>query len=368
MDESECVDFVPQSLPQSQNGFEGFEKRLEISFVEPPIFKDPQGLGLRALTRSEINSILEPACCTIVSQLSNSELDSYVLSESSLFVYPFKIILKTCGTTRLLLSINPILNLAESLSLSVFAVKYSRGAFLFPNDQHAPHKNFTDEVSVLNYHFAHLHPEAYVIGDAKAHKSWHVYHANTGATSTLTVEICMTGLKKEKARVFFKEWGGSKMTEMSGVSGIIPSHVICDFEFDPCGYSMNGIDGVAFSTVHVTPEDGFSYASYEAQGLDPDSVGFGPLVNRVLKCFGPSEFSVAVTCFAGAAWWAMESADVEGYWCENVVKQRVLGKGCVVYRTYSAKGRGCGVHALNKVMIESSKEMMKMEEVVVSAK
>ncbi|KAF7813035.1 S-adenosylmethionine decarboxylase proenzyme-like [Senna tora] len=152
--------YDPNPPPPSPIGFEGFEKRLEITFCEPPIFKDPHGQGLRALTHSQLDSILEPACCTIVSQLSNVEFDSYVLSESSLFMYPLKIILKTCGTTKLLLSIKPILDLADSLSLSVFAVKYSRGSFIFPNYQHAPHRSFCEEVTVLNDHFGHLDSKA----------------------------------------------------------------------------------------------------------------------------------------------------------------------------------------------------------------
>ncbi|KAF5199603.1 S-adenosylmethionine decarboxylase proenzyme [Thalictrum thalictroides] len=53
-------------IPQSAIGFEGFEKRLEINFSEAPIFVDPQ--GLRALTRAQIDSILDAARCTIVSQ------------------------------------------------------------------------------------------------------------------------------------------------------------------------------------------------------------------------------------------------------------------------------------------------------------
>ncbi|XP_061347501.1 S-adenosylmethionine decarboxylase proenzyme-like [Gastrolobium bilobum] len=374
---------VIENQAQSPIGFEGFEKRIEISFREPLIFKDPQGVNLRSLTRSQLNSILEPACCTIVSHFSNAELDSYVVSESSLFVYPFKIILKTCGTTKLLLSINPILHLAASLSLSVLAVKYSRGTFLFPNYQFAPHRCFSDEVAVLNDHFPHLHAKPSVIGDpANPNRNWHIYSAcrvdatshdvRTTTTTTNNVEMCMTGLDRDKARVFFKESGGGKMTEMSGMSEIIPSHVICDFEFDPCGYSMNGIEGAAFSTVHVTPEDGLSYASYEAEGFDPESIGFGPLVSRVLRCFRPTEFSIAVTCKAGAEGWAMWDADVEGYYCESVVKQERPGKVCIVYRTYSPKGRGCAVRMPKKATIKCCKEMememvMLSEEVVVSA-
>jgi Adenosylmethionine decarboxylase len=33
--------------------------------------------------------------------------------------------------------------------------------------------------------------------------------------------------------------------------------------FEPCGYSMNGMDGAQASTIHITPELGFSYASVE---------------------------------------------------------------------------------------------------------
>ncbi|KAJ7955692.1 S-adenosylmethionine decarboxylase proenzyme [Quillaja saponaria] len=372
----------PTPPPPSPIGFEGFEKRLEISFCEPSVFTDPQGLGLRALTRSQLDSILEPACCTIVSQLSNTEFDSYVLSESSLFVYPLKIILKTCGTTKLLLSIKPILELAESLSLSVFAVKYSRGNFIFPNYQPAPHRNFSDEVSVLNDYFGHLNSKAFVIGyPARPNRNWHIYSASKEVTkltslmknqrNVITLEICMTGLDREKASVFFKKSGeeyntADKMTKLSGICGIIPEHVICDFEFDPCGYSMNGINGSAFSTVHVTPEDGFSYASYEAMGFDPDSTKFEPLVKRVLNCFSPAEFSVAITCDSGPNRWGTWNDEVEGYSCENVVEQELPGGGCIVYQTFSAKGRGCALRAPKKPSMKCCMEEMLTEEEVVS--
>ena len=361
--------------PPSPIGFEGFEKRLEISFSEPSIFKDPQGLGLRALTRPQIDSILEPARCTIVSNLSNSEFDSYVLSESSLFVYPFKIVIKTCGTTKLLLSIPPILELAESLELAVVAVGYSRGSFIFPNYQPAPHRNFTEEVAALNKYFGDMNTQAYVIGDpAVPNRNWHIYSAvindvkklNPASTDVITLEMCMTGLDRDKASVFYKkseDYTGREMTKLSGISDIIESHVICDFDFDPCGYSMNGIEGSTYSTVHVTPEDGFSYASYEAMGIDPEAIGFEPLVKRVLKCFGPSEFSVAVTCGGGAHHsWEMGCADVEGYTCENVVKQELPGGGCLVYLTYSEKAKASEGRTATKAVMHCWKEFVVEEE------
>ncbi|KAI9191893.1 hypothetical protein LWI28_015109 [Acer negundo] len=333
--------------PPSPIGFEGYEKRLEIAFSVPSFFTDPSGLGLRVLTRPQIDSFLELAQCTIVSQLSNSEFDSYVLSESSLFIYPYMIIIKTCGTTKLLSSVPRIVELAESLSLGACSVKYSRGCFIFPNYQPAPHRSFSEEVSVLNDYFSHLNSKAYVVGDPNfTNRNWHIFSASKEKTSgddVVTVEMCMTGLDRKKAAVFFKRSrekfdssaGAGEMTKMSGINEIIPGHVICDFEFDPCGYSMNGIEKYAYSTVHVTPEDGFSYASYEAMGFDPGSVRLEPLVKRVLKCFEPKEFSVAVTCNGGSQWWATEEADVEGYAVENIVKQELPGGGLLVYKMYS---------------------------------
>ncbi|TYI79236.1 hypothetical protein E1A91_D05G008800v1 [Gossypium mustelinum] len=353
-------------LPPSPIGFEGFEKRLEITFFDPPAFNDPNGYGLRALSRAQIDSILEPACCTIVSQISNSNFDSYVLSESSLFIYPNKIILKTCGTTKLLLSIPPILQLSNSISLTVSRVNYSRGSFIFPDHQPSPHRNFSEEVAMLNGYFTDFITEAYIIGNPKLqNRSWHIYSAVPKSSppfvedqrAEITLEMCMTGLNREKAGVFYKKSGDEnhsarEMTKLSGIADIIPSHVICDFEFDPCGYSMNGIDGLAYSTVHVTPEDGFSYASYEFMGLDLETIKLEPLVKRVLTCFGPKEFSVAITCNGGVPVWFMEVADVEGYISQYTVKQELPGGGCVVYRTYSSVGERCMVRIPTKLTMQ----------------
>ncbi|ONK70499.1 uncharacterized protein A4U43_C05F34340 [Asparagus officinalis] len=326
-------------------GFEGFEKRLEITFSEAPLFVDPHGLGLRALSRAQIDSILDLAFCTIVSQLSNKDFDSYVLSESSLFVYPYKIILKTCGTTKLLMSIPRILELASEISLTLMSAKYSRGTFIFPGAQPSPHRSFSEEVSTLDQFFGKLSSggNAYVIGDpASPNRNWHIYYAtNKPELPMLTLEMCMTGLNTEKASVFFKSnpelSQTMKMTELAGISNIIPEMEICDFEFEPCGYSMNAICGPAESTIHVTPEEGFSYASYEAMGFDPMKLDFGALIERVLDCFGPTDFSVAVTIFGGrglAGPWG-KSVNVDGYKSIDTVEQELAGGGLLIYQSFS---------------------------------
>lgn len=39
-------------------GFEGYEKRLEISFFEPGVFVDPDGKGLRSLSKFQLDEVL----------------------------------------------------------------------------------------------------------------------------------------------------------------------------------------------------------------------------------------------------------------------------------------------------------------------
>ncbi|KAF2321408.1 hypothetical protein GH714_041000 [Hevea brasiliensis] len=302
---------VNMAMAVSAIGFEGYEKRLEISFFELGIFVDPEGKGFRSLSKSQLDEILGPAECTIVDSLSNDHVDSYVLSESSLFVYPYKIIIKTCGTTKLLLAIPPILKLADTLSLKFFG-KLGTGS------------------------------KAYIMGGIDSPQKWHMYSASA-ADSTIscdhvyTIEMCMTGLDREKASVFYKTQSASAstMTIDSGIRKILPDSKICDFDFDPCGYSMNAIEGAAISTIHVTPEDGFSYASFETVGYDPKGVSLNQVIDRVLVCFQPSQFSIAVhASVAGEQLAETCSLDVKGYSRgERSLEELGMG-GSVLYQKF----------------------------------
>ena len=76
--------------------FEGSEKRISVFFsaaaavaggAAPCGAAVPPG-GLRMLSRAQLDGMLDLAACQIVSSRSNEAFDAYVLSESSLFVYP----------------------------------------------------------------------------------------------------------------------------------------------------------------------------------------------------------------------------------------------------------------------------------------
>lgn len=98
---------LPESSPETSDTetlcsdvFEGPEKKLEVFFS-----RGEDNGGLRRFQQDTWSGMLADAACTILHQESNKEFDAYLLSESSMFVYPDRLILKTCGTTTLLLAL-----------------------------------------------------------------------------------------------------------------------------------------------------------------------------------------------------------------------------------------------------------------------
>ncbi|KAH7443798.1 hypothetical protein KP509_02G051300 [Ceratopteris richardii] len=288
---------------ENTKDFEGVEKRLQLDF-----FANEREAGLRALSRQDIERILMVAKCNIVSELSDCEVDTYVLSESSLFIYPFSLILKTCGTTKLLDTVPVVLGFAAQLNLQVKCCKYSRSTFIFPEEQSYPHGDFSQEIEYLDSFFGGLKAgsKAYVLGDPDAAQNWHIYVAAASVLESselaeiswpiYTLEICMRDLDRSSARNFYRINcnDASEMTQRSGITKLLPKSKICDYVFDPCGYSMNAVESDAISTVHVTPEEGFSYASFEMMGYNSGDSEFQILINKVLHCFKPAICSIAI--------------------------------------------------------------------------
>lgn len=101
------------------------------------VFKPTSGPddGLRSLSREQLDFLCTQAKCTILSSISNSYIDAYVLSESSLFIYKSRFIMKTCGTTTLLRCLSSLLQFADALGMELTWVGYSRKNLLFPSAQ-----------------------------------------------------------------------------------------------------------------------------------------------------------------------------------------------------------------------------------------
>jgi hypothetical protein len=167
----------PSPTPEYIPGcFEGPEKTMEVCFI--PGIGDAD--GLRKLTRKQLDFLCTEAKCSILSKISSSYMDAYVLSESSLFIYKHRYIMKTCGTTTLLHCLDSLLRFADELKMELMWVGYSRKNLLFPTQQAWPHSNFGDEIEYLNSNKMlqdRLNGVAHILGPV-TRDHWFVYVAD----------------------------------------------------------------------------------------------------------------------------------------------------------------------------------------------
>lgn len=357
--------------------FEGPEKLLELWFA-PSVEALPEcqramaerhvtlggRLGLRRVPKSTWEGMLELVKCKTLSIETNAEVDAFLLSESSMFVYPHKVILKTCGTTTLLLGLERLLRIAkatlfdeESLSLQSSSVSstmlaaalageadgkmlgsyvqrvfYSRKSFMFPEKQQGPHRDWELETQWLDQYFDH--GAAYTVGKMNG-DHWLLYMAQRTETDEApifsrvprvigddsTLEILMTELSPRVSQRFFFDAKddcdsdrahelGAQLSHDMGLSGLFAHTQLDAFAFEPCGYSANALvpasphHSSGYWTVHVTPEPGSSYASFETNvaldcegGMDDvrgDLAHVPALVQRVVQMFEPGSFTLTL--------------------------------------------------------------------------
>ncbi|VDN07664.1 unnamed protein product [Thelazia callipaeda] len=271
------------------------EKLIEIWFD-----KDQDGAkSLRNIPYAELVVMLDIADCHILHSRSNGCMDSYVLSESSMFVSNFRIILKTCGTTRLLHAVERILQLAKVYCNmdNVISVFYSRKNFMQPGQQPFPHSSFETEVDYLEKYFPG--GSAYYIGPQRK-DCWFLYTMVVPKAAfpfpEHTLEILMTELPEDVLSVFttIVSKDGKDCRMKSAINTIIPLDTIVHEElFNPCGYSLNGLipKSDQYITIHVTPEPNFSYVSFET---NQNTLNLCEQMLEVVEIFRPKKFLLTI--------------------------------------------------------------------------
>ncbi|KAK3328145.1 S-adenosylmethionine decarboxylase [Cercophora scortea] len=250
----------------SSNAFEGPEKLLEVWFAPsakslPATAKEH---GLKAVDSAIWEGMLDLVNCKVLSIVKSDNVDAYLLSESSMFVFPHKLILKTCGTTTLLLGLHRLLRIAAAdagfpfhnaksvediqAAATPYRVFYSRKSFLFPDKQRGPHRSWKSEVQYLDDMFEN--GSAYMVGKMNG-DHWYLYITSpnviltpprtpdssngctptrtlkipTGVTSPVlstlesnndeTLEILMTDLDPENAKQFYLEEASAVATKQA---------------------------------------------------------------------------------------------------------------------------------------------------------
>jgi len=350
-------------------GFEGSEKRVELDFY--PSKSSSYGQGLRHFTRDQLDELMTLAQCEIVSHTPSQTFDAYVLSESSLFVYAHKLVIKTCGTTKLLGCVERLLEFAGALLMHLRRVKYTRASYKFPEVQPFPHQSFEQEIQYLDQHFSPVlgsKGSAYVLGDSQDGLQWHVYVADAEAEGSTeahnartTVEICMTGLSQDSVAPFWhKNNGGNAVwaTKASGIRDLLAKSKIDDFAFEPCGYSMNGLEGDSFNTIHITPEDGFSYASLELCGYT--NMDIANIVDGCAKV-NPQHLVVAVSTDSvsmGGPGFATDGLPAPSDMLSSgSTYQKLASGGATLFCTYNSPSKGSLAEIKPPTLVASTSEL-----------
>ena len=347
-------------IPDFHCGFEGPEKLLEIWFRPSSNHNSSsrhqldssRGKSLRSIDIEVWKQMLRLVKCEIISVIRNDHVDAYLLSESSMFVFDCKIILKTCGTTTLLACLPMLFRLAfehlfkpiavdsdiiaeddedseyylnEMVERHVDYIFYSRKSFMFPNRQLYPHTDWTDEVACLQKYFSR--GSAYVVGKTNR-EHWYCFlweqppvpsvigsspqinnycnnNSNSSSCADNTLEILMCDLDPDVNEMLIKDHAytehpvdpnNSVPTATQLLQHIYPCARIDDYIFDPCGYSCNGLttEGGYF-TVHVTPEPHCSYASFETNIQPPNGpASFSEVIAKIVGIFRPRKFTVTL--------------------------------------------------------------------------
>ena len=209
---------MPDIANKQDAVFEGVEKRIEINFEVP----DGNFRGLRGIDRVTWDEICSRCKCEIVHHEEQDHFDSYILSESSLFVFPTKVMMKTCGTTLPLDSADLIVREAMKLGLKPLELTYSRGNYLFPDLQLYPHnclKSELEHLAKMEIAGCAIPGKSCILGDASG-KHWFVHrkvwdvessidtpdHRQTAPMQpdVVLVDVVMTGLSDASRSVYYK--------------------------------------------------------------------------------------------------------------------------------------------------------------------
>lgn len=322
-------------MVEETTAFEGPEKLLEIWFYPKKTRIPHSEKSLRSIQHEKWKSLLQLVKCEVLSSFSTNDMECFLLSESSMFVFDHKLMLKTCGTTTTLLCLPRLFQLIREelqwdftcqdvssgqIKNHPYKVFYSRRAFMFPENQRSIHRNWNDEVNYLNQFF--ITGKSYVVGRIDQNDHWNLYVTKTNNDlctdpadsheDDFTLEILMTDLNRKMAQQFITSQPndvdgheiGKAMTTHANIDKIYqfdPRKVSFrqdSFGFQPCGYSCNMVLNESnYYTIHVTPEQDWSYASFESNVLLKEIKTTSTqldIVNNVLNIFQPMDFCLTM--------------------------------------------------------------------------
>lgn len=258
--------------------FEGPEKKLEFLSLTHNFLKEPQSFWqeLVSVCHAEIIKTLEIPGCR-----------SYLLSESSLFIWAHRVLMITCGQTELIKSAQLLFERYGKEAFNQFF--FQRKNENFPEYQ----KSFVceDFKSLQD-----LFPEGQSLqfGDKDDHHlNLFEYSSRSIKFTELdrTLEVLMYGVCEEFCQMFFDPGESSKKHISHILGSFFPGYRREEHWFEPWGYSMNALKtGEYYGTVHITPGKNQNYISFELNGISPNEVS--DFLDRIHTHFSPRSCDV----------------------------------------------------------------------------
>ena len=258
--------------------FEGAEKKVEIV-----VSKDVD--TLLNWPSQRYAAMLLPSGASILSEIKNSRLKALLLSESGMFVWNDRILLLTCGQTRLIESVLHFVKEvgAEHIKSLIFQRKNEYLSHLQPSDFYSDVEKMRTLIDGKALRFGKVHGHHNLL--FHSNKPFHpdendattellMYDLNQGFANFLT----RPDIRPEEIRSHFL------------FEGALGDFSVDDFCFSPYGYSLNAIKDENYYTIHITPQGLSSYASFETN--IPIDASIEKVFHHLLDIFNPNSFDL----------------------------------------------------------------------------
>jgi S-adenosylmethionine decarboxylase len=231
--------------------FEGPEKKVEI------VVKD---VNLRQLGDDFWRAIVAACHAQILSKRTTTQMDAYLLSESSLFVWEDYCLLITCGQTTL---VSSIIKLVEQLGIDkISSLIFQRKNEYFGHLQKSHFHQDAARLAELFHHKAH----ALQLGALDGHHNFlfHLDRTFNPPAEDRTTEMLMYHLGIEASQFLQQHHlKTDQIRQFLKLDELLPDWIIDDHVFSPVGYSVNAIKADRYLTIHITPQEDSSYVSCE---------------------------------------------------------------------------------------------------------
>lgn len=267
--------------------FEGSEKKATIII-------DPCKLSLlRDLNDDFWAQLVQCGDAQILSSISHGDCKAFVLSESSLFVWYDRLLIITCGNTRLVRSVEYFIQQVGKEKIE--QVLYQRKNEYMADAQLS---TFQNDVQLLNQY---INGSTHRFGELDSHHNY-VFHNNNHFKASLddkTYGLSIYQLCKQASNIFTtKGITAQDIRTFLQLDTLLEGFLLDDFVFDPFGYSINAIKGRDYLTIHVTPQENSSYVSIEST---INLIKLAPIFLAILKpksfdllCFNEFDFNALI--------------------------------------------------------------------------